>query len=134
MPKTHNTIRIRATAGEAWKIVGDLESVVRWVPGVTTCRVDGTTRICNGGELQEEISAYSAEHRSYRFRHIRVPLPVKRSEGTFTVRPEGDGVTVALEWEFEPLEPQQETALAGMVDGTAKQVLAMLRDVVEGRR
>lgn len=54
--------------------------------------------------------------------------------GSFAVRPEGNGATVALEWEFEALEPTQETELAGMVDAAAKQTLEMLRVLVEGRK
>ncbi len=131
MPNTRNTVWIRASADKAWEVVGDLESVVRWVSGVTTCQLEGSTRICNSGEIQEEISAYSPESRSYRFRHIRVPLPVKNSHGKFTVQSE-NGATVMLEWEFEAVDPAQETELARMVDGAAKQTLEMLRALVEG--
>lgn len=111
MPTTRNAVRIQAPLDTVWKVVGDLESVTRWVPGVTTCRLDGSTRICNEGAIQEEISEYSAERRSYRFRHLRIPLPVRSSEGSFTVAADG-GTVVVLEWSFEAADPAQEAELA----------------------
>lgn len=132
MPRILNTVTIRASADKAWGVVGDLGSVVKWVPGITTCRLEGAMRICNNGEIQEEISAFSRQDRSYRFRHARIPLPVKNSRGVFSVRPEGIDAAVTLEWEFEPLDPTQESELTRMVDGAAKQTLEMLRSLVEG--
>ncbi len=132
MPRILNKVTIRASADKTWGVVGDLGSVVKWVPGITTCRLEGTIRICNGGEIQEEISAFSPQDRSYRFQHARIPLPVKNSRGKFSVRPQGRDATVTLEWEFEPLDPAREAELTRMVGGAAKQTLEMLRTLVEG--
>jgi|GEM_PF-5712487 len=132
MPTTRNSVTIRAPVDTVWKVVGSLESVVRWVPGVTTCRLEGAIRICNGGESQEEISGYSVERRSYCFRHLRIPLPVVSSAGSFTVAGNGE-TTVTLEWSFEAADPSQEAAVGQMVDGAAKQTPARLRGLVEGQ-
>jgi hypothetical protein len=66
MARLYNTIRVTAAPDRAWAIVGDLAGVIKWIPGVTGCRVEGTRRICNDGQIQEEISDYSAGRRSYR--------------------------------------------------------------------
>src|SRR5436189_5016796 len=83
-----NTVDIKADPDDVWAVLADLPATRRWLPGVVAARVDGDVRVCtmtDGQEIHERISDLSAEQRSYRFEHLRVPLPVQRSGGTFTV-------------------------------------------------
>src|SRR5687768_8145107 len=94
MPKIDNEIVIDRSPDEVWAVVGDLADVTRWVPGVTTTRMEGMRRICNmadGGEIHEEIADFSDEQRSYRYEQTVHPLGFKRSEGTLAVEPQGEG-------------------------------------------
>lgn len=131
MAKLINTIRVAVTPEKAWAIVGDLDGVHKWIPGVTVCRVEGTKRICNEGQILEEISEYSAAARSYRYRHLKVPLPVKSSAGMFAVKPDNSGSVIVWEAEVEPLDKSGEHEFIEMVDGLYKQVCESLRQLIE---
>lgn len=91
MARFFRTTKVSASPERAWAIVGDLDGVHEWVPGVTACRLEGTLRICNDGQILEEISEYSDQRRSYRYRQTKVPLPVRTSQGKFTVKPDNSG-------------------------------------------
>ena len=83
----NNVIEINASPEAAWAVFGDLAATPNWLPGTVSARVDGHTRICamaDGSEVHERISGYSAEGRTFHWRHLRVPLPVRESQGTFT--------------------------------------------------
>lgn len=132
--KIQHQIKIEASPDQVWAVLGDLARAPEYVPGVVTAKVEGIQRICldtHGNEIHEEISDYSQEQRSYTFKHLQVPLPVKGSQGKFTVEAEGAASMVVLEWEFEPLDPTQEAELAPMLDGAAKMTLENLRQRVE---
>ena len=131
MARLSSTIRVNASPDRTWAVVGDLDGVHRWIPGVTVCRIEGAKRICNEGEIQEEISDYSDERRSYRYTHVRVPLPVKTSRGMFSVVPDNSGSLIVMESEIEALDPGQEGALIRMIDGYYKQALESLRQLIE---
>ena len=137
MTKLHNTLSINASPDKVWAILGDLARAPEYVPGIMTAKVEGMQRLCTdayGNEIHEEMSDYSKEQRTYAFKHLQVPLPVKWSQGKFTVEPEGGASLVVMEWEFEPLDPAQAAELTPMLDGAAKLTLENLRQRVESVR
>jgi hypothetical protein len=101
----------------------------------------GRIRVCppsptpspSGPANHERISDISPDQRSYRFQHLRVPLPVRQSAGTFTVTtgPDADTATVTLTTTFEPIDPTGATQLADMVHGAFQQSLESLRRFIE---
>jgi len=110
MPTITNTVDIKASPDEVWDVLSDFVGTHKWLPGVIAARMDGTLRVCtmaDGQEIHEQISDVSPGRRSFRFQQLRVPLPVRRSGGTFTVSagPTPDTATVTLRTEFEPLDP-----------------------------
>lgn len=134
MPNLSNTIKINAPAQKAWDVVGDLGSVHRWVEGIASCRVDGNRRYCTMtgiGDLNEDISDYSPERRSYRYRIPALPLPVQNYRGLFRVDENGAGSVVVWEVEFEAKDPAQGREVAKMIDGVQKRSLETLRGVIE---
>jgi uncharacterized protein YndB with AHSA1/START domain len=138
MPTISNTIDIKATPDEVWAVLSDMPATRQWLPGVATARMDGDVRICqmaDGQQVHEKISDISAEQRSFGFEHIRVPLPVQRSGGTFTVTAGSDPqtTTVALRTTFEPVDPTGVDQLAGIVHGAFQQSLESLRRFVEDK-
>jgi len=99
MPTINNTIDIKATPDEVWAVLADMPATRQWLPGVVAARMDGNVRICemaDGQQVHEKISDVSAEQRSFRFEHVRVPLPVQRSSGTFTVTASGSAAALGL--------------------------------------
>lgn len=133
-----NTVDISADPDDVWAVLADLPATRSWLPGVVAARVDGDVRVCtmaDGQEIREQISDLSAERRSYRFEHLRVPLPVERSGGTFTVTPGAAAgtTTVTLRTTFDPLDPIAAHDVGEMIRQAFGQSLESLRRYVEDK-
>jgi carbon monoxide dehydrogenase subunit G len=127
--KITNTIKVEARPEEAWRVVGDLAAVDRWIPGVTRATVERRRRLCelvDGNQIVEQITAYSDDSRSYGYAHIQQPLPIENSRGTFSVQPDGDGSRIVWEAEFDA--PGED--VARMVEAAYRETLASLRSVL----
>lgn len=136
MPTIRNTVTINATPEEVWAVLSDMPATRQWLPGVVAARMDGDLRVCtmaDGQEVHERISDVSDDARRFRFAHIRVPLPVRDSGGTFTVTAGTTAATsdVDLETTFEPLDPTSADQLAAGVRVAFQQSLDSLRAYVE---
>ena len=136
MPTINNTIDIKATPDEVWAVLADMPATRQWLPGVVAARMDGNVRMCkmaDGQQVHEKISDISTEQRSFRFEHVRVPLPVQRSSGSFTVTAgsDSDAATVTVRTTFEPLDQTGVDQLSGIVHGAFQQSLESLRRFVE---
>lgn len=135
MTHLHKTISIDASPDDVWTVLGDLAATSEWNPGTVRARMEGSVRICDtsdGHEIHEEISVYSSEHRTYRFRHLQVPLPVKTSTGTFAVHAGSDGgAVVALDCDFEALDPSLEADIERTFGDALERALESLRRRVE---
>ncbi|MEU4295102.1 SRPBCC family protein [Kribbella sp. NPDC026596] len=133
-----NTIDISANTDDVWTVLADLPATRHWLPGVVSARMDGTLRVCrlaDGQEIQERISDISPERRTFRFEHVRVPLPVKHSGGLFTVAagPAADTATVTLRTTFEPLDPTAADQLTVMIQEAFQRSLESLRRYIEDK-
>ncbi len=131
-----NVVDIAAEPDDVWAVLADLPGTRWWLPGVVAARVDGDVRVCSmadGQEIHERISDVSPERRGYRFEHLRVPLPVQRSHGDFTVSagPVAGTSRVVLQISFVPLDPTAGEELSGVIQGAFGQSLQSLRRYVE---
>ena len=138
MPTITSTIDINAAPEDVWAVLSDMPATRHWLPGVVAARMDGDVRVCqmaDGQQVHEKISDNSAEQRSFRFEHLRVPLPVRRSGGTFTVTagPEPDTTTVILRSTFGPLDSTGADELTSLIQGAFGQSLEALRRFVEDK-
>jgi uncharacterized protein YndB with AHSA1/START domain len=135
MPHLHETISIDAPPDAVWAVLGDLAATPEWLPGTVAARMEAMTRICttaDGSEIREEIADYSPERRTYTYRHLEVPLPVRNSRGTFTVQADGsDHAVVVLDAEFDALDPAMESEIEQMFGSALEQALESLRRRVE---
>jgi uncharacterized protein YndB with AHSA1/START domain len=136
MPTTvTNIVDIAADPDDVWAVLADLPATRWWLPGVVAARVDGDVRVCtmaDGMEIHERISELPAGQRGYRYEHLRVPLPVQHSGGTFTVTGNPDGTArVTLLTTFDPLDPTTTDDLAEMIRQAFGQSLESLRRYVE---
>ena len=110
MPRIDNEIVIARPPEEVWAILGDLAAVTRWVPGVSSARMEGMRRICtieDGGEIHEEIADFSDERRRFSYSQAVHPLGFERSEGTLAVAAAGDGSVVTWTTEIEFADPSR---------------------------
>jgi uncharacterized protein YndB with AHSA1/START domain len=134
MPSFRHTIDIAATPEQVWQILGDLTSVDRWTPGVTTVTLTDAGRVCtfdDGHTQDEQILDYSPQARSYRYVIDGAPLPVRDNTGSFTVE-DADGQTrVVWQSSFVALDPAMESQLEQMWEPYLPLVLANLKKLVE---
>jgi uncharacterized protein YndB with AHSA1/START domain len=90
---------LNASADSVWKIVSRGDGVDRWLPVITTCRLDGTgpgaTRTCTtaqGHELVETIVAIDPKHRIFHYRIDRQNMmPTRNLAGTLCVAEDRSG-------------------------------------------
>jgi hypothetical protein len=123
--KLTNTVRVDSPPDEAWRVVGDLAGVDKWIPGVVSAQVEAHRRLCetsDGGQIVEQITSYSEDDRSYGYAHIQQSLPIENSRGTLSVQADGDGSLIVWEAEFEPAAPD----VARMVAGAYRETLNSL--------
>jgi Polyketide cyclase / dehydrase and lipid transport len=87
--------------------------------------------MADGTEVHERVTTHSGHE--LRFEHVRVPLPVRASAGTFLVHPveDGDRAEVVLDLTFEPLDPAQVQQISAGVRAAFQQSLDSLRIYVE---
>ena len=134
MKHLSETISVEAPAERVWAVLGDPAAASRYVPGVMRSRMEGAVRVCetaDGREIRETIRDVDGRGRSYRYEHVRTPMPVRLSRGRFWVEEEGPGSRVGVEAEIEALEPGAEGGLAEMMAAGLRQTLRNLKDLVE---
>lgn len=133
MPSFEHSIDIAASPDRTWAVLGDLASVARWAPGVTSVEVDGMTRVCtfaDGHVQHERIDDYSPATRSYAYA-IEGGLPVRDNCGTFRVEEKGRRSRVVWVSSFEPLDPGSEDQLVATWSDAVPMILAQLKSTVE---
>jgi len=136
MPSFRHTIDIAATPEEVWAVLGDLVSVDRWIPGVTSVTPTDTGRICtfaDGHVQREQIIDYSAQTRSYRYIIDGAPLPVRDNAGRFAVETVDGGARVVWDSGFVPLDPATGDDVAHLWESFLPGVLGNLKTLVEQR-
>jgi carbon monoxide dehydrogenase subunit G len=133
MPAFRHTLQLESTPETVWRILGDLGSINRWIPGITHVQLEGHTRICtfeNGAVQHEQIIGYSNASRSFRYEIEGSPFPVKNNRGHFAVEVLGSGSQVAWEASFEMLDPEQENSISQMWDGAMRGALESLGQLI----
>jgi carbon monoxide dehydrogenase subunit G len=136
MPSFRNTIDIAAGPEQVWGVLGDVTSVVHWVPGVTAVTRTETGRSCTfaDGRVQEEqILDYSPETRSYRYAVDGIPVPGCDSTGRFAVEDADGGARVVWESSLEPADPAMAGQVAQMWEPYLPVILGNLKSLVEDR-
>jgi len=136
MPSFRYTVDIAATPDEVWAVLGDLTSVVRWIPGVTSAARTDTGRRCtfaDGHVQNEQILDYSPDIRSYRYVIDGAPLPVRDNTGRFAVEDVDGGARVVWDSSFIPLDPAKGDEVARMWEPFLPLMLDNLKNLVEKR-
>lgn len=90
-------IRIRRPATDVWALAGDPARLHEWFPGITSCEVNGTTRVITLGSglaMPEEILVVDGVQRRFQYR-ITAPL-FRHHRGTIDVIDVGDGTCLVV--------------------------------------
>jgi len=135
MPTFTKMIEVSADPDTAWRVLGDLGAVDRWIPGITKVELDGVTRVCtfaDGHTQDEAILDCSPATRSYRYT-IDGGLPVADNRGRFAVEPAGNGARIVWESSFVALDPAAEAEVSRLWAGMLPVVLGNLKTLIEQR-
>lgn len=120
--------RVRRSAEDVWKIVGDPSRIIEWFPGLTGVVVEGTTRTLtmrSGLPVIEEIVTLDDRLRRFQYR-ITGPLPVRYHLGTMDVIEDGQpGCLLLYSTEIEP-DP-----MAFVLDGVISEGIATLARLLD---
>jgi Polyketide cyclase / dehydrase and lipid transport len=130
-----NDITIARRPEQVWAILGDLSAVTRWVPGVSSARMEGMRRICEleeGGEIHEKIIGLSNERRRYSYDQVVHPLGFRRSRGMLAVDANGDGSRVNWNAEVDFVDGIQEAQVLPMLRKGYAAALQRLKHLAEG--
>lgn len=116
-----------------WAVVGTPDRISTWHPAIALSPVEGTTRRCtlaDGATIVEEITSHSDGDRSYTYRIVESPLPIRGYTSTLRVQPRDDGASLTWESEFEVVgapEVDVENMIRGIYQAGLDSVAAHLR-------
>lgn len=103
-------VELAASPPRVWLLVSDFHGLCHWHPSVVHSASErgGHRRrltLEDGTQALEELSAFSAAERSYSYRMVEGPLPVRDYAAMLTVRERSGGRGSRVEWtgRFEPV-------------------------------
>jgi uncharacterized protein YndB with AHSA1/START domain len=92
-----HSISIRRAAADVWALTGDPARLHEWFPGITSCTVEGATRVIvlgAGMTMPEEILLNDPIQRRFQYR-ITAPI-FKHHRGTIDVIETGDQMCMVV--------------------------------------
>lgn len=125
--------RIPVPAQAAWEVVRSGSGMDKWVPAITSCRLEGqgpgAHRVCviNDQELHETIETVDDATRLFQYRiHRQSLLPVRNILASVHVTALGDSESQVL-W-FVNLELEDDAAWSNVNDG----IQTIYRSAIDG--
>ncbi len=120
------TVQLAATAQQIWAAISDFSTWQEWHPAFASTtmlqgsgRAPGSVRVLvtkDGGRFTEELVAFDAAARSYAYRIIESPAPVRDYVSTIHVRDVHGGSSVVWSSQFN--------VTAGTAPADAKQLIS----------
>ena len=105
---------INITPEQAWKIIGAVNGVDKWVGPITACSVDGDKRVCatEEGSFEEDILKIDHENRVFKYgipkQHM---VPVSNIIGQMSVtNGTNNHAIVTWTWNFDVTEENEAVA------------------------
>ncbi len=109
---------INVSPEEAWKIIGAVDGVDKWLGPITACRLEGNKRYCSTeeGEFSEDILSVDHENRIFKYaiptQHM---FPAKNIVGEMGVVTSDQGKAIVnWSWEFEVDEKDEQATKDGL--------------------
>lgn len=134
MREVNEEIEVAATVDQAWKLLSDYKSAHLYVPGLATSKMDGMTRVCvtvDGHEIHELISDESPETHSFRYEHVKTPMPVRLSRGRFSVSATSTGCRIRIQADLVAASTEMQARLIEMMRNGLRATLENLRRLLE---
>ncbi|MEZ5670504.1 MAG: SRPBCC family protein [Alphaproteobacteria bacterium] len=133
------TERIAASADRVWGVIGDFGGLVRWLPAIAACTVEGhgigavRTLGFVGADVfaRERLDAHDDAARSYTYTVVGTDLPIAAYNATMTVAPDGDAASL-LHWSssFTVTADGDENEVATMIERTYRDGIANVRTIL----
>ncbi|HEY3635018.1 MAG TPA: SRPBCC family protein [Caldimonas sp.] len=118
-------VDVAAPPAKTWNTIKDFDGWQEWHPAFARTEItqglgntEGTVRVLtakDGARFTEELVAFSATSRTYRYRIVESPAPISDYVSTLQVKPHKDGSTVVWSSHFK-VNP-------GTSDAEAKQAI-----------
>nr|BFE78952.1 SRPBCC family protein [Planobispora longispora] len=97
---------INAPADEVWDYLRDFGNLAEWLPGLTSCEIEGGTaepgairRVEGaGGLFRERLLVLDDSSRTATYEILECPLPVRNYRATYRVAPVTDSGQSFVEW------------------------------------
>ncbi len=123
-------VRIARPPAEVWAYVGDPGRLAEWWPGITSCTVDGSSRVITTGSglpIPEQILTVDPLQRRFQYR-ITGSLFREHLSSIDVIDLEDGSSLVVYAVDAEP------STMALVIGGAAGNALLHLRDLLEGTR
>jgi hypothetical protein len=135
------TVQVASTAGRTWDAIKDFSSWQSWHPAFASTRMlqgdgrsKGAVRMLvtkDGGRFTEELVAFDPGARSYQYRIIDSPAPVKDYVSTIQVKETPTGSTVVWSSHFSVTPGTSEADARKLISGVYRAGLDNLAAVME---
>ncbi|MFE0749022.1 tyrosine-protein phosphatase [Gordonia sp. NPDC058843] len=133
MSQINKAITVAASAEDAWRVVGDVAGVHRWVPAISATRMEGQVRVATfdgGEEARERILTHSDAERTYSYTYLDGPIPLEEYESRLSVAPHHDGDGALITWDATLVA---DPAVVRSVEELYDASLGELRALLDGR-
>jgi hypothetical protein len=115
-----------------WALVGAPAALSAWHPAIAESTVSDGARVCtlgDGASVRERIERHSDAERSYRYRILESPLPMRDYVSTISVHADEGGARFTWECDFEPHgmpASEVEAMIRGLYEAGVQGVAAQL--------
>ncbi|MGB8274376.1 MAG: SRPBCC family protein [Alphaproteobacteria bacterium] len=100
-----SSVELNASPSDVWALIGAFDNLQGWHPAVEGTRMEGSPTqvgskrvlmLKGGGEIEEELTSYSASGTRYTYKILKSPLPVANYESFLAVTDEGGGKSLVI--------------------------------------
>lgn len=124
------TIEIDRSPDEVWAVVGAFGGLDRWMPGVTSCTVEGDTRTLTLGTMTIVERRFGSDDaaRSLSYGIVGGSVPVERHRAEVRVSPGPSGTGSTVRWGVD-VEP---AAMLPVMEESYRRALEALQSHLSG--
>ncbi|WP_461672502.1 SRPBCC family protein [Priestia megaterium] len=118
MAHTTTSIKIPASPGQVWQLIGGFDSLPNWLPYIPSSEASEGGRIRHlanpdGDTIVERLEVFNDKERYYTYSIMKAPFPVTDYLSTIHVKEDIDGESSLVEWSgcFTPVGVSNDEAI-----------------------
>jgi hypothetical protein len=116
MAQASASITVPASADQVWQLIGGFDSLPDWLPYIPKSVLSEGGRVRklsnpNGDDIIERLVAFDEPGRSYSYRILSAPFPVKDYQSTLAVHDDGPAARVEWRGVFTPVGVSDQDAV-----------------------